>query len=109
MSGKSNTTRKCKLILEITQGEGTTRYSIKPIVSDLHVRAYQVRKLDGKPEETVYAVTQELTGLKECDCGHRVFRQEVCKHIQCCSAAGLFLATRELVEILRGKPLDPRS
>ena len=67
----------CRLALTI----GATTYTIRPIASALHSRAYRLRKPDG----TVYYVTQDQHG-HHCDCGDFVWRHEgretVCKHVR---------------------------
>jgi hypothetical protein len=89
--------RTCRLTLTITIDGKNTEYTVRPIHSDYHVRAWQVNKGDGM----VYAVTQELSGKRSCDCGDSVFRDQSCKHIKSCAALGLFLSPRELLALQR--------
>jgi hypothetical protein len=99
--------RTCLVTMKITQGTQETWYAVKPIRSDLHVRAYQLRKLDGKEEATVYAVTQEASGRRDCDCGAAIFRDQVCKHLKSLEVAGFLLTNRELLAMQAAQPLEP--
>lgn len=110
MPNKTTTARKCRGYLEIEQGGEVTRYALRPIISQMsHVRAYQLRKLEGKPEGMVYVVTQDISGARECDCGAAVFRDGPCKHIRSCAALGLFLSTRELLALQTMQNQDDRT
>jgi hypothetical protein len=74
----------CRLTLAI----GSTTYTVRPIPSELHSRAYRLRKPDG----TEYHVTQDQYG-HHCDCGDYVWRHEgngtACKHVRSLRACRL--------------------
>jgi hypothetical protein len=67
----------CRLTLAL----GSTTYIVRPIASELHSRAWSLRKPDG----TAYHVTQDQHG-HHCDCGDFVWRHEgngtACKHVR---------------------------
>lgn len=86
------TNRSCRLKLTITQDEVDTVYHVRPIESGWHVRSYQFHKDDG----TVYHVTQEISGKRECNCGSAEFNDSPCKHIRCAAIMGLLLSPREI-------------
>jgi hypothetical protein len=89
--------RTCSLSLVIRQGNQETVYHVRPIDSELHLRAYQARKDDG----TVYHVTQAGSGKVECDCGAATFRERRCKHSSSLYRLGMFLRPREILALQR--------
>jgi hypothetical protein len=89
--------RTCSLSMVIRQGSQETVYHVRPIDSELHLRAYQVRKDDG----TVYHVTQAGSGKIECDCGAATFHERRCKHSRAAYRLGLFLRPREIIALQR--------
>lgn len=88
-------TRSCSLDLFIKQDGKVTVYHVRPLDSDIHLRAYQIRKDDG----TVYHVGQEPSGKIECDCGDAIFKNKRCKHTKAAYRLGLFLRPREIVAL----------
>lgn len=68
---------------------GSTAYRVRPITSELHARAFRLRRVDGKGE---YHVTQD-GAAHACDCGDHVWRREgtgtACKHVRALRAARL--------------------
>src|SRR3954468_12772314 len=78
----------CRLALTI----GSTTYTVRPIASDLHSRAYRLRKPDGM----TYHVTQDQHG-HHCDCGDFVWRHEgngtACKYVKSLRACRLLDVT----------------
>ncbi len=59
----------------LTPAIGPTSYTVWPIPSDLHSRAFSLRKADG----TVYHLGQDEHG-PACDCPDATFRERLCKH-----------------------------
>ena len=78
----------CRLTLAI----GSTTYTVRPIPSALHSKAYRLRKPDG----TAYHVTKDQYG-HACDCGDYTWRHEgrgtACKHIRALRVYGLLDVT----------------
>src|SRR5215210_5142247 len=78
----------CRLLLVI----GATTYTVRPITSAFHSRAWRLRKPDG----TAYHVTQDEAG-QHCECGDQVWRHEgtpgACKHIRAMRADRLLDVT----------------
>jgi hypothetical protein len=71
----------CRLTLAI----GPTSYTVRPIPSAWHSRAFALRKADG----TVYHLGQDEHG-PACDCPDATFRERLCKHARALIAFGLF-------------------
>jgi hypothetical protein len=92
MPGAGNSARTCRLEIVITQDGKATRYRVLPLETELHVRAFELTKDD----HTVYHVTQEHSGRKDCECGDRAFRDHPCKHITVLTKLGLLLRPREV-------------
>lgn len=85
---KPRKTRTVRCVLTLTEQPGNTvqEYTCRPIPSDWHARAYQLRKA-GTP--TVYHLTQDPDGTLECDCGAFQLGKRRCKHIGSLIALGL--------------------
>jgi hypothetical protein len=79
----------CRLALLI----GETAYFVRPIRTDIHDRAFSLRKIVEKGKaateaRTVYHVTLGEHG-PGCDCPSAVYRDEACKHVRAMLACGL--------------------
>ena len=103
---KSQQRRTCRLILLIKDEDGQeTAYIVRPVRSDWHARAYQVRK----DAETTYAVAQEYNGTISCDCGRGIYRSGRCKHGSALLSAGLLLSAAEVAILNRHSTRSPRA
>lgn len=100
--------RTCRMDVTIIQDGKSTVYRVRPVASDIHCRAFQFRKLD-PADQQVYHVTQELSGLRSCDCGAATFNDQHCKHVRTALSLGLLLSPREIQALRWHSETLPRT
>ncbi len=73
-------------VLQLVMFLDTVSYVVKPLRSDMHRRAFTLKKADGER----YHLGQHEDGFISCSCADATFRDRECKHGRALRAAGLF-------------------